>query len=138
VTSPFIRGWDARCSIICAARYPELREKAKESIIEAARLAVELEEKFINKMFEMGDLENLKAEDLIEFIKKRANEKLIELGYEAIFAVDEAKASQLDWFYHLTGGLTHTDFFALRPTDYSKANEGKTLKMYGRTLKLWI
>jgi len=107
------------------SEYPELREKAKESIIEAARLAVELEEKFINKMFEMGDLENLKAEDLIEFIKKRANEKLIELGYEAIFAVDEAKASQLDWFYHLTGGLTHTDFFALRPTDYSKANEGE-------------
>ena len=31
----------------------------------------------------------------------------------------------LDWFYHLTGGHTHTDFFAIRPTDYSKANEGE-------------
>jgi ribonucleotide reductase beta subunit family protein with ferritin-like domain len=31
----------------------------------------------------------------------------------------------LDWFYHLTGGTTHTDFFAVRPTDYSKANEGE-------------
>ena len=29
------------------------------------------------------------------------------------------------WFYHLTGGHTHTDFFAVRPTDYSKANEGE-------------
>jgi hypothetical protein len=26
-------------------------------------------------------------------------------------------------FYHLTGGVTHTDFFAIRPTDYSKAGE---------------
>ena len=34
-------------------------------------------------------------------------------------------ASELDWFYHLTGGQTHTDFFAIRPTDYSKANEGE-------------
>ena len=33
-------------------------------------------------------------------------------------------AANLDWFYHLTGGVTHTDFFAIRPTDYSKA-EGK-------------
>ena len=34
-------------------------------------------------------------------------------------------ADNLDWFYHLTGGHTHTDFFAIRSTDYSKANEGE-------------
>ena len=86
---------------------------------------VEMELQFIDNMFEMGDLENLQSGDLKEFIKKRANEKLIELGYESIFQYNEKKASQLDWFYHLTGGLTHTDFFAVRPTDYSKANEGE-------------
>ena len=32
-------------------------------------------------------------------------------------------AGELDWFYHLTGGHTHTDFFAIRSTDYSKAGE---------------
>ena len=82
-----------------------------------------MELKFIDKMFEMGDLENLKADDLKAFIKKRANEKLNELGYESIFNYSEEAASQLDWFYHLTGGHTHTDFFAIRPTDY--ANSGK-------------
>jgi ribonucleoside-diphosphate reductase beta chain len=76
-------------------------------------------------MFEMGDLENLKADDLKEFIKKRANEKLQELGYDGIFDYDKEKAAELDWFYHLTGGHTHTDFFSVRPTDYSKANEGE-------------
>jgi ribonucleoside-diphosphate reductase beta chain len=79
----------------------------------------------------MGDLENLKADDLKEFITKRINEKLGELGYNPIkggdgyFEYTEKKASQLDWFYHLTGGVTHTDFFAIRPTDYSKAGEGE-------------
>ena len=73
----------------------------------------------------MGDLENLKASDLKEFINKRINEKLMELGYEGTFKYNEKKASELDWFYHLTGGLTHTDFFAIRPTDYSKAGEGE-------------
>jgi ribonucleoside-diphosphate reductase beta chain len=71
----------------------------------------------------MGDLENLKAEDLKNFILRRANEKLIEIGYESIFYYDVESADQLEWFYHLTGGHTHTDFFAVRSTDYSKAGE---------------
>ncbi len=103
--------------------YPELRKESEESILEAAKIIVELEEKFIDKMFEMGDLENLKADDLKEFIKQRTNDKLKELGYEQIFVVNQKKSSNLDWFYHLTGGVTHTDFFAIRPTDYSKAGE---------------
>jgi ribonucleoside-diphosphate reductase beta chain len=104
--------------------YPELREQSKDSIIQAAKLIVELEEKFIDKMFEMGDLENLKASDLKEFIKQRTNDKLRELGYGEVFVVNQEQASNLDWFYHLTGGHTHTDFFSIRPTDYSKAGEG--------------
>jgi ribonucleoside-diphosphate reductase beta chain len=76
-------------------------------------------------MFEMGDLENLKAADLKEFINQRINEKLNELGYDPIMEVNEKSAANLEWFYHLTGGVTHTDFFAIRPTDYSKAGEGE-------------
>jgi len=102
-----------------------LRKICKPHVIEAAEIMIELEEKYIDKMFEMGDLENLKADDLKQFIRKRANEKLVELGYAGIFKYDEEKAKNLDWFYHLTGGHTHTDFFAIRPTDYSKANEGE-------------
>mgnify|MGYP006407784547 FL=1 len=86
---------------------------------------VELEEEYIDKMFEMGDLENLTKYDLKQFIRKRTNEKLKELGYKENFKYDEKGAKNLDWFYHLTGGHTHTDFFAIRPTDYSKANEGE-------------
>jgi ribonucleoside-diphosphate reductase beta chain len=103
--------------------YPELKQNVKSDVEEAAKLMVEMELKFIDKIFEMGDLENLKKRDLKEFIKKRANEKLKELGYLPIFEYVEDMASNLDWFYHLTGGVTHTDFFAIRPTDYSKAGE---------------
>jgi ribonucleoside-diphosphate reductase beta chain len=105
--------------------YPELKESVQAQVEEAASIMVEMELTFIDKMFEMGDLENLKAVDLKEFIKKRANEKLNELGYESIFHYDEYLASELDWFYHLTGGVTWTDFFAIRPTDYAKAGENE-------------
>ena len=104
---------------------PTLRDECKDDIHKAAETMVELEEKYIDKMFEMGDIENLKSEDLKQFVRKRANEKLQELGYDPTFTYSQEAADNLDLFYHLTGGVTHTDFFAMRPTDYSKANEGE-------------
>jgi ribonucleoside-diphosphate reductase beta chain len=105
--------------------YPELKSSVRDKVHEAAEIIIELEHKFIDKMFEMGDLDNLRASDLKQFIIKRTNEKLVDLGYEQSFEYDENSAAELDWFYHLTGGVTHTDFFAIRSTDYSKAGEGE-------------
>jgi ribonucleoside-diphosphate reductase beta chain len=105
-----------------------LLDACRDDIIEAAKTMVDLEEKYIDKMFEMGDIEGIKSYDLKQFIRKRANEKLQELGYldlGSYFSFNEKAADSLDWFYHLTGGHTHTDFFAIRSTDYSKANEGE-------------
>ncbi len=105
-----------------------LLEDCKKDVTKAAEAMLKAEERYIDKMFEQGDIENLKAYDLKQFIRKRLNEKLLELGYKHLgkyFEYDDKSAGRLDWFYHLTGGHTHTDFFAVRPTDYSKANEGE-------------
>ena len=107
------------------SEFTTLKDDSRQSIEEAAKLIVELESKFIDKMFEMGELENLSSSDLKEFIKARTNIKLVELGYESIFEYDKDAVERLDWFYQLSGGVTHTDFFAVRPTDYSKAGEGE-------------
>ena len=104
---------------------PGLRKDCQKDILKAAEIMIDLEEKYIDKIFEMGDLENLTSYDLKQFVRQRTNEKLKELGYKGIFKYDKEAAKNLDWFYHLTGGHTHTDFFAIRPTDYSKANEGE-------------
>ena len=103
--------------------YPELKKSVKEDILKAAELMKDMEHKFIDMIFEQGDLDNMKADDLKHFITKRTNEKLNELGYKNAFEFNEEQAGKLDWFYHLTGGHTHTDFFAVRPTDYAKAGE---------------
>ena len=52
--------------------------------------------------------------------------KLVELGYTSKFNFDYKSAEELSWFDHLTGGVTHTDFFAMRPTDYSKPGENES------------
>lgn len=107
--------------------YPEVKDDVKPQVLEAAELIINLEHNFIDKLFELGDLDNLKADDLKHFIIKRVNSKIVELGYEdkVYFEYDNNKASELSWFYTLSSGTTHTDFFALRPTDYSKAGEGE-------------
>jgi ribonucleoside-diphosphate reductase beta chain len=106
----------------------ELLNLCKEDVINAAETMIELETAYIDKMFEAGEIEGISSYNLIQFIKKRTNEKLVELGYidlGSYFPFNKEAAANLDWFYHLTGGVTHTDFFAIRPTDYSKAGENE-------------
>jgi ribonucleoside-diphosphate reductase beta chain len=102
---------------------PELNtDELREKIIEACHLSVQLEFDFIDKAFEMGSIEGLNKEQLKNFIKARANEKMIELGYKAIYNdIDPNLLKQIEWFGHLTSGKTQQDFFAGRVTNYSKS-----------------
>ena len=102
---------------------PELNnDKLRDAVIEACQIAVQLEFDFIDKAFEMGDVDGLNVNQLKNFIKARANEKMIELGYKAIYNdIDPNLLKQIEWFGHLTSGKTHQDFFAGRVTSYSKS-----------------
>jgi ribonucleoside-diphosphate reductase beta chain len=91
-------------------------------IYEACEISVGLEFDFIDKAFEMGEIEGLNKAQLKNFIKERANQKLIELGYNPLYNnIDPNLLKQMEWFGHLTSGKTHQDFFAGRVTDYSKS-----------------
>jgi ribonucleoside-diphosphate reductase beta chain len=102
---------------------PELNtDEMREQVIEACHLSVQLEFDFIDKAFEMGDVEGLNKDQLKNFIKARANEKMIELGYKSIYNdIDPNLLKQMEWFGHLTSGKTQQDFFAGRVTNYSKS-----------------
>ena len=104
---------------------PELNTKDLEGrIVEACQLSVQLEFDFIEKAFEMGEVEGLNTPQLKNFIKARANEKMIELGYEEVYTdIDQKLLKEMDWFGHLTSGKTHQDFFAGRVTDYAKSTQ---------------
>jgi len=101
---------------------PELQEGMESQIYEACDLSVKLEFDFIDKAFEMGEVKGLNKDQLKNFIKERANQKLIELGYNSLYNdIDPNLLRQMEWFGHLTSGKTHQDFFANRVTDYSKS-----------------
>jgi len=102
---------------------PEINtEELRNKVTEACHLSVQLEFDFIDKAFEMGEVEGLNRAQLQNFIKARANEKMIELGYSAVYNdIDPNLLKQMEWFGHLTSGKTHQDFFAGRVTDYAKS-----------------
>lgn len=104
--------------------HPELDTiDLRNKVIEACEISIQLENDFIDKAFEMGDIEGLSKDQLKNFIKARANEKLNELGYPFIYNdIDQSLLKQMEWFGHLTSGKTQQDFFAGRVTDYSKSN----------------
>lgn len=108
------------------SEYPEIKtDKLQEEIETAAKLALKLEFDFIDKVFELGDLENLSKDDLKNFIKHRVNTKMGDLGLKPLIPSDQIDAGALKtmkWFDAVIAGKQHTDFFANRVTNYSKGH----------------
>jgi ribonucleoside-diphosphate reductase beta chain len=103
---------------------PKLKTPELEAAInEAALLSLKLELDFINKVYELGDLEQCNRYDLENFIKNRVNTKLGDLGYRPIVTdIDMTSVERMKWFDALSAGKQHTDFFANRVTNYSKGH----------------
>ena len=100
-------------------------KKLVKEIEEAGRLAMKLEFNFIDKVFELGDLENLTKNELKNFIKHRINTKMSDLGLDPIVPsadIDKGALKTMKWFDAVIAGKQHTDFFASRVTNYSKGH----------------
>lgn len=101
---------------------PSLRTaELTESILEAARLTVQLEDQFIEKAFSGGEVEGLTVSDMKAFIRHRCNTKLGDLGFKRNWRnLSDESIIRMEWFDVLTAGTSHSDFFAARVTDYSR------------------
>lgn len=103
---------------------PELwTEELRKSVYDGIHYALQSEFTYINKIFELGDLETITKEQLKNFMYDRANRKLVELNLKPIYNVNKQLLNEMEWFYILVSGEQQTDFFANRETGYSKPNE---------------
>lgn len=98
-------------------------DELKKDLYDAARLTVELEDNFIDKAFELGPIEGITAHDVKAFIRHRCNAKLEDLGLKKNWKnVDKEALERFTWFDVLSAGVSHSDFFASRVSDYSKGS----------------
>ena len=92
-------------------------DETKEKIYSIAEKMVELEDKFIDLSFAMGEMTNLTSEDVKKYIRYIADRRLISLGLKGIFKV---KKNPLPWVEEMINAPTHGNFFENRVTDYAK------------------
>jgi ribonucleoside-diphosphate reductase beta chain len=102
----------------------------KSKIYSIAEKMVELEDKFIDLAFKMGEMPGLSAEDVKTYIRYIADRRLISLGLKGIFKV---KKNPLPWVEEMINAPTHTNFFENRATDYAKgALSGDWVDVWGK------
>jgi ribonucleoside-diphosphate reductase beta chain len=104
-------------------------DELKGKIYTIAEKMVDLEDKFIELSFSMGEMENLTQDDVKKYIRYICDRRLISLGMKGIFKV---KKNPLPWVEEMINAPTHTNFFENRATDYAKgALSGKWDDVWG-------
>lgn len=94
------------------------KEKNEERVKEIALKMVDLEDKFIDLAYGLFEPENLPKEDVKKYIRYIADRRLIAMGIKGVFKV---KKNPLPWVDGMLG-VTHTNFFEQRVTDYAKGS----------------
>jgi ribonucleoside-diphosphate reductase beta chain len=91
-------------------------DELKSEIYTIATKMVELEDKFVDLAFDVGEMENLTKDEVKQYIRYIADRRLISLGMKGIFKV---KKNPLSWVDGMLG-VTHSNFFEQKVTDYAK------------------
>ena len=94
----------------------DVREKLKDTILQMARTVYEHESSIIDLVFKY-EIKGINAEDLRAFVKSRIDLCLNNLGYEAIYNVQDNPIG--DWFYKSINSKKLTDFFTGSGSEYN-------------------
>ena len=89
----------------------------KKEIYQACRDMVDLEDRFLNLVFQMGDIEGLTQKEMQQYIRYIADRRLLQLGLKPNYNV---KVNPLTWLDDVLG-VEHQNFFEGRATSYMKA-----------------
>jgi ribonucleoside-diphosphate reductase beta chain len=89
----------------------------KKEIYQVCREMVKLEDKFLDLVFELGDIQGLTKDEMKEYIRYIADRRLLQLGLKPNYKVSE---NPLLWLDDVLG-VEHQNFFEGRATTYMKA-----------------
>ena len=89
----------------------------KKEIYQACRDMVALEDRFLDLVFDFGDIEGLTKKEMRQYIRYIADRRLLQLGLKTNYDVNE---NPLPWLDSVMG-VEHQNFFEGRATAYMKA-----------------
>lgn len=102
----------------CAENPSIVTDAFKKRIYDMARKAVELEDKFVDLAYRMGDIQGLGADEVKLYVRYITDRRLLQLGLKPNFKV---KDNPLPWLEHILNGADHSNFFETKVTEYDVA-----------------
>jgi glutaredoxin 3 len=102
----------------CAEHPRIVDDEFKKDIYEMARVAVKLEDKFVDLAYKLGEIDGLEASEVKQYIRYITDRRLLQLGLKTNFKVKENPLPWLEW---VLNGADHTNFFENRVTEYEVA-----------------
>ena len=102
------------------------KDDFKKELYDICRAMVDLEDKFLDLVFETGNIEGLTKKEMSQYIRYIADRRLLQLGLKPNYNV---KDNPLPWIDSVLG-TEHQNFFEGRATAYMKAGlRGSTEKI---------
>ena len=101
------------------AEYPEMRLSTEE-VERMVRHYLAYEEELLTWIYEPGELEFYSAKDMLSFMKYRVDNALTQMGYDKVYNISTEEYLPMQWFDEYVYANDLDDFFAKRPTAYTK------------------
>ena len=99
--------------------HPEMK-KSQEAVEEIIKDYIAYESELLDWIFEEGEFEWYTKEDVVNFMKFRVDTALEQMGYNKIYNITPEQYSKMKWFDEEVFSGESDDFFAKRPTAYTK------------------
>lgn len=84
---------------------------------------IQVESNLLDWIYEYGELDWFKKEDMLNFVKQRIDDALVKAGFHKVF---NTKSPKMEWFNEEIYSQALVDFFAARPVDYTKHDKSIT------------
>ena len=108
------------------AENPHLRDSLEEYITSEVIEYMEMEDEMIDWIFECGELQHLPKKHLKDYMRYRIDTSLENLGFKRAFETNSSHLIPLQWFEEEVFSGETDDFFAKRPTAYTKHDQSIT------------
>lgn len=105
---------------------PEYRDSLESYIAHEVIEYMKMEDEMIDWIFECGELQHLPKKHLKDYMRYRIDTSLENLGFGRAFGTNSSHLIPLQWFEEEVFSGETDDFFAKRPTAYTKHDQSIT------------
>jgi ribonucleoside-diphosphate reductase beta chain len=88
--------------------------------------SIKVEEEILDWIFEMGEIDNVSKENLLNFMKFRVDDSLKKINMKTRYNITPEQYRPMVWFEEEVFANSMDDFFAKRPVDYTKHDKSIT------------